>query len=235
MILVNFLPKELQPKIVKPQRTINLPIIPVAVAVFSVFMVIALYNLLVASRVGMEKRKLQGEWEDLKAPSAEAERLQQQMKSGVAEEAVFFDRFLKTPIEMGQILNIVSDTLPRSIWLTDLSCDWQKGQIKLVLNGYSEAAVRDTKLVEIQNYATAVKDQLETLLRPKPKQENAAGNASALPEPKVKMATVQQKPILTSAVTTSSKRGTAAEGSEGGSLTQFTITIQNEDAEKSNG
>ena len=78
--------------------------------------------------------------------------------------------------------------------------------MKVILSGFSQPGMRGTKLIEIQNVANRLKDQIEELIDPLTKIN-----------PKLK------KKVAASIITSSYKKN-----EEKGELTQFTITLKTE-------
>ena len=186
----------------------RIPVIPIALVLFFFFLVYTLYNLVVFSRVGVMRRHLETEWGKLKPASAEAERLHRELGASVTAEINFYDNFIDPPLEMARILNLVSDSISSSISLSSFKCERKQNQFRLILAGVSESVSQDTSLVEIQNFVTNVKDQMNSFLTPAPADK--------------KLGT---QPLLKASVTTTSKPPVDLSRI---SSTHFTATIQAE-------
>lgn len=207
MILINLLPKEQR---VREVKRIHIPILPIALVLFFIFVVSAFYQLVIFSRIGIQRRKLDVEWNQLKPQNSEAEQLQRELGASVAAEVHFFNQFIDPQLEMARVLNSVSDRIPNSITLASFKCERKQDHFRLILSGISEAASQDSSLVEIQNFVTNLKEQF------------AAALASQPASKKDEQAPVKV-PINASITTT-----TKSEGLGRGLVTQFTATIQTE-------
>ena len=207
MILINLLPSELR---VKETRKINIPYRPIAVVIFSIFVVIALYNLFLFIRIHEQHRGLLKQWKGLEERSKQAEVLERELGATIATEVDFYDNLVDPPLETAQVLNFVSDLIPDGVWLTQLDFKRQNKELHLQLNGLSRTSGRATKLVEIQNFANGLKDKME---------ETFGVASQANPSMKKKIKAV---------VSTSSQRG---EGEEA-EVTQFTVSLKTEKFEQ---
>ncbi len=203
MILINLLPAHLIPK--KKTQTVSIPYRPILFGVFLIFLVISLFNLFFYVRIHKEKRQLGEQWKGLEGPYNEALALDQELGSSVLSEIDFYSTFVDPPLETAQVMNLASDFIPKSAWLSSLKVERKGKELQLLMIGFSDGSEAGSRLVEIQNFANKVKDEMERLLG------EGAGAAAA-------------KPALTSAVTTASK----AEDSAASALTEFTAVIQTE-------
>ena len=202
MILINLLPQELRRKEVKKTKV---PYRLIAFSVFFVFLIISIYNLYLYVQIREKYGGLQKEWHSLEKQNAEADNLQTQLGSSILAEVDFYDTLIDPPLETAQVLNLVSDLMPSSVWFTEFKFERKGKEIHLVLNGLSENIKQDSKLVEIQSFANKLKDEMEKFLFPKTPSWPGFG------QPKIKVA-----------VTTTSRKAE----SEQTEITQFTATLQ---------
>ena len=202
MILINLLPSELR---VKETKKLNLPYRQIGLVIFMIFLVTALYNLFLFVRVRGEYRKLDREWQAMAERSNEAEALEKDLGAAILSEVDFYDSFVDPTLESARVLNVVSDLLPRSAWLSELKLHRQKKELELILTGSSRSGLRGSRLIEIQNFVNELKNKIEPFLGP-----------LTQTDPNVK------KQIKV-ALTTSSKKGEA-----GRETTEFTASFKTE-------
>ncbi len=203
MILINLLPPQLIPK---ETRKVHIPYRPILFGVFSIFLLISLYNLFFYVRIHKEKRLLETRWDGLKNSYNEAMQLDRELGSSVLAEIEFYNTFVDPPLETARVMNLVSDFLPKAVWLSSFKVERKGKELQLLMIGLSQSSERDSRLVEIQNFANQIKDEMERLRS----QGISPGGL--------------MKPTLTSSVTTSSKN----QDSGASALTEFTAVIQTE-------
>ena len=205
MILINLLPQSLR---VSERKKTELPYKQVVVGVFLIFFVVSIYNLFIFIRLREQHRDLKKKWEPLAQNSMQADRLEQELGTSILAEIDFYDSLVDPPLEAAQVMNSVSDLLPQGVWLVRFQFERQKKEMQMILNGLSESSGKSSKLVEIQNFANALKDEMEKIILP------------ALHAPPPFLAQGGKK--IESAVTTSSEE--AREGQT--PLVQFTATFK---------
>ena len=203
MILVNLLPPELQPK---EKARVKIPYRPIGGGIFLIFLVFALYNLFLYVRIREEHRGLAKQWKTMEARSAQADLLEQELGITIIAEVDFYDDFVDPPLETARVLNLISTLIPKSVWLTTLKFDRNKKEVQLLLNGLSSSSGKSSKLIEIQQFTNALKDQMEQHIGP------------------VTQVNPSLKKHITTAVTTSSQKGDG----EKAEITQFNATIRTE-------
>ncbi len=163
MILINLLPQELRLKEIKK---INIPYRPIAIGVFTIFLLCAVYNLFLFIRIREQYRGLSKQWKALEQNSNEADVLEKELGATIVTEVDFYDGFVDPPLETAKVLNLVSDLIPDGAWLTQLIFKRNNKDIELVLNGVSRVSGKGLKLIEIQNFANGLKDKMEESLGP---------------------------------------------------------------------
>lgn len=161
MILINLLPASLIPK---ETRKVNVPYRPILAGVFFIFLVISLYNLFFFIRINKEKRVLELQWKGLEQPYNEAMQLDRELGSSVLSEIDFYDTYVDPSLETAHLMNLVSDFIPKSVWLSSFKTERKGRGMQLIMIGFSESPQRDLRLVEIQNFADQIKDEMERLL-----------------------------------------------------------------------
>jgi hypothetical protein len=174
MILVNLLPKEYRVSD-KPKYSVSFRW--GALAMFLCFLAVSLFNLYEYVGLRNESRSLQAQWQKIEGPSREADQLQFELGASVLSEIKFYDTFLDPPFEMALMLNLISDLIPRSLTLQNLKLSRHGHEFEVIMNGISETWSEKSKLVEIQNFANGLKDQLEEFLRPTGNDLIPAGSA----------------------------------------------------------
>lgn len=163
MILVNLLPQQLR---LKETRRINIPYKPIVAGIFLIFLIFALYNLFLYVRVREEHRGLQRQWSSLAEQSAKADLLERELGVTILAEVEFYDALVDPNLEAAKVLNLISDLIPKSVWLTQLKFVRAQKEMQLVLNGLSESTGKSSKLIEIQNFANKLKDEMEKVIGP---------------------------------------------------------------------
>ena len=176
MILINLLPQELR---IKEIKKINIPYRPIAFVIFLIFLLLSLYNLFLFIRVREQYRNFSRQWKTLEPRSNEADLLERELGATIVTEVDFYDGSVDPPLETARILNLVSDLIPESAWLTQLDFKRDNKDIQLVLNGLAKVSGKGSKLIEIQNFANGLKDKMEELLGP-------ASQASPIVKKKIK-------------------------------------------------
>jgi hypothetical protein len=161
MILINLLPQELR---VSEKKQVDLPYKYVTFGVFLIVFGISIYHLLIFLQLRGELRELKKKWAPLAQSSMQADMLERELSSTIMAEFDFYGSFVKPPLETAQVMNLVSDLLPEGLWLVQFQFVRDKKEVQLILNGVSESKGKDPKLVEIQNFANALKDKLEAIL-----------------------------------------------------------------------
>lgn len=207
MILVNLLPQELR---LRETKKIHVPYRTIAIGVFSLFILAALYHLFLYVRIREEHRSLKVKWETLAERSAQADRLEAELGATILAEVDFYDRLVDPPLETARVLNLVSDLIPRGAWLTQLKFERNEKHIQLILDGFSESQGKASKLIEIQDFVNGLKNQMEQTLNP------------------LFQARPQMKKQFDAAVTTSSQKGDSLKGE----TIQFTATFEAKEPEK---
>ena len=206
MITINLLPEELRFKEIKH---IHIPYEKIAFGVFFIVLVLSIYNLIVYVQVRSEYGNLQKQWTQMAEKSAQADVLEKELGSSIMAEVDFYDSFVDPPLATAQVLNFISDLIPKSAWLTEINFNRKKKDLDLVVIGLSQSGGASSKLVDIQNFANTLKEEMQKFLGP------------------ISQANLAVKSQLKAAVTTSSKKT-----SENHDLTQFTATFKTEGAEK---
>lgn len=201
MIAINLLPPELRPKEV---RKLNIPVVPILLAIFLIFVLASLFNLFIYIQKRAELRNLETKWESLKAKNTEAENLQRELGLGIKAEVNFYDTIIDPPLEVARVLDIINDLIPANVWLSDLKFDRRPEGVQIVLDGFSEETQKGLDLVIIQNFANSLKDKLEQYSKPQ-------SSKGLFPV----------KPFSVSVTTSSAQKEV-----RGTSVTQFTITCQ---------
>jgi hypothetical protein len=163
MIAINLLPKELR---VRETRKFKVPIKLITIGAFAAFLILSLYNLFLYVHVREENRELKAQWKTLVGPSSEADRLERELGAQVVAEVDFYDTFIDPSLSLAHILNLISDLIPKNLTLSLIELSRKGRELKLNMNGISDSPKRDSTLVEIQNYANGLKDQLEEYMKP---------------------------------------------------------------------
>ena len=210
MILINLLPQELR---VSEKKQVDLPYKHVAIALFLIVLVVSVYNLWIFLRLRSDLRELKKKWAPLAQSSMQADMLERELSTTVTAEFDFYDSFIRPPLETAQVMNLVSDLLPQGLWLMQFQFVRDKKEMQLILNGLSESKGKDSKLVEIQNFANLVKDKLEKILSLETESTGSGSSAASYAQNKIDL-------ILT----TSSEK--SVEGKE--PLIQFVMTFKTE-------
>jgi hypothetical protein len=201
------------------------------VLVFVCFAVIAVsvYNLFVFLRLRGELRDLKTKWAPLAQGSMQADMLERELNVAMAAEFDFYKTHVEPSFETAEVMNLVSDLLPEGLWLAQFQFVRNHKEIQLILNGLSESKGKDSKLVEIQNFANALKDRLEKILFPetdaevtKPFVESKLNLPLGMPIPVL----YAQKSMKIDATVTTSSEKSAAPGQE--PLIQFVATFKTE-------
>lgn len=204
MILINLLPQELR---LQETKKIHIPYREIALVTFVIFVLLSLYNLFHFVRIREAHRNLQKQWNALADRSAQADSLEKELGATILAEVDFYDSLVDPNLEAARTLNFISDLIPSGIWLTEMRFVRNQKDIQLVLNGLSESSAKGgARLIEIQNFANKLKEQMEQFIGP----------ASPM-NPNVKR-------HMKVAVTTSSQKMDHSAGE----LTQFVATFETE-------
>ena len=206
MIVINLLPQELRFKEVKH---IHIPYQKIVFGIFFFVLVLSIYNLIVYVRVRSEYVALQKQWNQMAEKSAQADALESELGSSITTEVDFYDSLVDPLLTTSRILNSISDLMPKSVWLTGINFSRKKKDLDLAITGLSQSVGSTSKLIDIQNFANALKVEMEKFLGP------------------VSQANPTVKSRLKVAVTTSSQKT-----SENIDTTQFTASFKTEGAEK---
>ncbi len=205
MILINLLPQEMR---LKESKYIRIPYIKIAIGIFLLVFVLTIYNLIVYVRIRGEYGTLQKQWNRLAEKSAQANALENELGSSITTEVDFYDSLVDPTLSTARILNIISDLIPKSVWLTELNFSRKKKDLDLTLVGMSNSLGETSKLVDIQNFINSLKAEMEKFISP-PMQTNQAVKGN-----------------LKASVTTSSTK------SENMDVTQFNASLKSESVEK---
>ncbi|MBI4358769.1 MAG: hypothetical protein HY584_05655 [Candidatus Omnitrophica bacterium] len=203
MIFINLLPAELR---IKEKRKLRIPYRPIGAGVFFIFVVFAIYHLFLYVRIREEHRTLTQQWNAIQSKSVQADLLEQELGVTIFAEVDFYDDFVDPPLETARVLNLISTLIPNGAWLTEVKFARNKKELELFLNGFSESGGKSSRLIEIQQFANAIKDQVEAHLGP------------------LTQANPNVKKTVKTMVTTSSQN----RDGEKGEITQFNATIRTE-------
>ena len=206
MITINLLPEELRFKEVKH---IHIPYQKIAFGIFFFVLILTIYNLIMYVRVRGEYGTLQKQWNQLAEKSAQADALEQELGSAITAEVDFYDSFIDSPLATARILNLISDLVPKSVWLSEINFAWDKKDLDLTIIGFSRSVASASKLIDIQNFANTLKNEMDKFIGPVSQVNQAVINH------------------LKVAVTTSSKKTL-----DNTDLTQFTATFKTETPQK---
>jgi len=174
VILINLLPQSLR---VSERKKTELPYKQVVVGVFLIFFVVSIYNLFIFIRLREQHRDLEKKWAPLAQSSMQADRLEQELGTSILAEIDFYDSLVDPLLEAAQVMNFVSDLLPKGAWLVRFQFEREMKEMQTILNGLSEPSGKSSKLVEIQNFANALKDEMEKIISP----SSGADKLSAIP------------------------------------------------------
>ncbi|OGX06103.1 MAG: hypothetical protein A3G87_02645 [Omnitrophica bacterium RIFCSPLOWO2_12_FULL_50_11] len=163
MILINLLPEELR---VRKGPKVKVPYKLIAVGLFSVFLLISLFNLYLNLRIRAAHRTLKSQWKQMEPSSMEAQTLEAELGTTVLAEVEFYDTFVDPPLESAHILNLIGDLIPKSLTLNDLTFQRAARELRLIVQGVSESAEHGLVLVQIQDFANGLKNRMETFLTP---------------------------------------------------------------------
>ncbi len=158
MITINLLPEELRLKEVKQ---IHIPYQKIAFGVFLIVFVLTVYNLIVYLRVRSEYGALQKQWNQMAEKSLQADALESELGSSIIAEVDFYDSWVDPPLTTARILNLISDFIPKSVWLTEISFNRNKKNLDLVIIGLSQSGGGTSKLIDIQNFTNTLKSEME--------------------------------------------------------------------------
>ena len=158
MITINLLPEELR---LKEAKQIHIPYQKIAFGVFLIVFVITVYNLIVYLRVRSEYGALQKQWNQMAKKSSQADALESELGSSIIAEVDFYDSWVDPPLATARILNLISDFIPKSVWLTEISFNRNKKNLDLVIIGLSQSGGGTSKLIDIQNFTNTLKSEME--------------------------------------------------------------------------
>lgn len=163
MILINLLPQELR---VSEKKQVDLPYKYVFVSVFLIVIAVSVYQLLIFLNLRSELRELKKTWTPLAQGSMQADMLERELSTTIKAEFDFYDSHVRPSLETAQVMNLISDLLPEGVWLVQFQFVRDRKEIQLILNGLSESKGKESKLVEIQNFANTLRDRLEEAIFP---------------------------------------------------------------------
>ena len=158
MITINLLPEELRLKEVKH---INIPYQKIVFGIFLIVFLLTIYNLIVYIRVRSEFGALQKQWNQMAEKSGQADALESELGSSINAEVDFYDSWVDPPLATARVLNLISDLIPKSVWLTEINFSRNKKDLNLVVIGLSQSGGATSKLVDIQNFANTLKSEME--------------------------------------------------------------------------
>lgn len=161
MITINLLPEELR---LKEAKQIHIPYQKIAFGVFLIVFILTVYNLFVYIRVRSEYGSLQKQWNQMAEKSGQADALESELGSSINAEVDFYDSWVDPPLATARILNLISDFIPKSVWLTEINFVRNKKDLDLVVIGLSQSSGATSKLVDIQNFANTLKSEMEKIM-----------------------------------------------------------------------
>ena len=126
MILINLLPIELRKS---DQPKLDIPYRKIAVVVFVIFLVFAVYNLFIFIRIRSEHRNLKSQWSKMSSEYDKAVGLEKELGDTLSQEIEFYDVFVDPPLDLARLLNFTSDLIPAHVWLTQLKIERQKREM----------------------------------------------------------------------------------------------------------
>lgn len=158
MIAINLLPEELR---LKEARQIHIPYQKIAIGVFLIIFILTIYHLVIYARVRGEFGALKKQWNQIAEKSLQADALESELGSSIIAEVDFYDSLVDPPLSTAQILNLISDFLPKSVWLTEINFFRKKNELDLSIVGLSQSSGGTSKLIDIQNFANTLKSEME--------------------------------------------------------------------------
>ncbi len=87
--------------------------------------------------------------------------MESELGSSIIAEVDFYDSWVDPPLATARILNLISDFIPKSVWLTEISFNRNKKDLDLVIIGLSQSGGGTSKLIDIQNFTNTLKSEME--------------------------------------------------------------------------
>ena len=164
MIKINLLP--LEHRLVEVQERKFSPQ-AIVLGLFLIILLASLYQSFLYIGLRSKIHQLNSNMSQLKGPSTESDELSQLISTKLLPEKRFFNQYILPGFLMAEVLNVLSDLLPESIWLADLNIKRERDAVRLELSGYSKITSKQIAVAQIQEYVNEAKAKIETILNQK--------------------------------------------------------------------
>jgi Tfp pilus assembly protein PilN len=158
MIKINLLPEEY--RLVETRKRSFSPQ-KILFSAFFFVLVASLYQFFVYANIRQRIHQLDLETAQLSEPSKEVEQLDQAINTKLVPEKSFLNQYVVPNFLVAEVLNVLSDALPESVWLSELNIRRDDGGIRLDVTGYSRITSKQIAVAQIQEYMNSVKTKLE--------------------------------------------------------------------------
>ena len=159
MILINLLPEEY----IARKVDFRIPLRGIAIALFLVLFV--LWLCVVGHRAGLNKEyaSLEAELRVLTPRLGSAEHLIHEVNEEILPKRAFLNRFEKPEAHWAHVLNLISDAIPKGIWLTSLRLS-DSPDFHMRTEGLAKSDRTRSAIGSVSDFATQVKKGLEELV-----------------------------------------------------------------------
>lgn len=162
MIKINLLPIEFRQVEVK-RKSFNLQTI--FIASFFICLLIALIQIFVFIGVRSRLNQLNLDAAKFLEPSKQSDELNQNINSKLLPQKKFLESNILPSFLVAELMNVLSDALPESLWLSDLTIRRERDMVRLELTGYSRITSKQIAVAQIQEYVNLAKEKMEAVFQ----------------------------------------------------------------------
>lgn len=157
MITINLLPQELRHE---TKTTRQIPAKKVAIAAGAVFILLTLFFDIDLLLSHSKLRSLEKKWIELQPGSDGLKRLQSEVDSQLKPEKEFMDKYVTSPKPMTFILIWLSEFLPETTWLTEVTMERKGEGCDLLLRGLALPSKEKSSIEHIEEYLNHLQEKI---------------------------------------------------------------------------
>jgi hypothetical protein len=157
MITINLLPEEFR---VQPKSTSNVPIKKIAIGVGAFFIILTVFFYIELLFVRAHSGQLDKQWVELQPRSAELKKLEQEVDVTLKPEKDFMERFVTSAKPLTYFWLWMSEFLPDTSWLTEVSMERKGDGGGLMVKGLTLNSKEKSSIEHIEIYLHKLKEKM---------------------------------------------------------------------------
>ena len=157
MITINLLPEEFR---VKQKSAETVPTKKLAIAGGILFGVLTLFFFFDFLMAQGRLKKLENEWAALQPKSRELTQLQDEVESSLKPEKQFMDKFVTSQKPLTSFLVWVSEYLPQTAWLTEITMGRKGEGGSFFVKGLAQPSKEKSSIEQIETYLHQLQEKV---------------------------------------------------------------------------